>query len=127
MRIQAVITADIGNGQKRQVTIPRIEAYAIASAWTQTQTNSASTSAIRRASLASCLARYNEVIVSLFTRSYGGSSVEQLHQGIADTVTFSTDDQIMSIKGRDFSSVAVDSQAPSCQRESHATACLHQE
>jgi hypothetical protein len=65
------------------------------------------------------------VIVSLFTRSYGGKSVEQLHQGIADTVTFSTDDQVMSIKGRDFSSVAVDSQAPSGKRAGDATAYVH--
>jgi cell wall-associated NlpC family hydrolase/prophage tail gpP-like protein len=112
VRVHAVITADTGNRQKRQVTISRIEAYAISTAMdTDADEFSIDISDPQR-ELGFLLDRDTEVLVSLFSKSWSGKSTEQLHQGIADSVSFSTQDQVISIKGRDYSSVAADSQAP---------------
>jgi len=99
MRLHAVITADVGNRQKRQVTIPRIEAYDVAASLdTDADEFSIDISDPKR-ELGYLLDRDTEVLVSLFTRSFGAAAVEQIHQGIADDVSYSTDDQLLSIHG----------------------------
>jgi cell wall-associated NlpC family hydrolase/prophage tail gpP-like protein len=56
------------------------------------------------------LHRDTEVRVSIYTGLKKG--VEVLHTGLADRVTFDTDDRHISISGRDYSSVATDTTAP---------------
>lgn len=55
--------------------------------------------------------RDNEVLVNLYSGSKV-ADVERLHYGFSDVVSYNSDDRVVSIQGRDFSSIAVDTDAP---------------
>lgn len=110
----AIITTAIGNSQSRMYPTKKLAAFDIDSAM-DTDSDAFSIDFDGDPELAYLLARDNEVKVNLFTKGslFGAAGqIIQLQTGIADTVSWASNDGMLSIAGRDLSSVAVDSQAP---------------
>lgn len=110
-QVKAIIQADIGRGGTRQFPTTAIEAFAIDSGL-DTDSDAYSIDIGNPFNDANYLLdRDTEVRVSIFT-SYGHGQIEALGTGIADIVQRDVNDGMLSIAGRDYSAVAVDSQAP---------------
>lgn len=110
-QVKAIIQADLGSGGVRQFPTTNIEAFAIDTGL-DTDSDAFSIDIGNVFSDANYLLnRDTEVRVSIYT-SYGHGRIEALGQGIADVVQRDINDGILSIAGRDYSAVAVDSQAP---------------
>jgi cell wall-associated NlpC family hydrolase len=107
--VSAIIQAELGRKGMRQFPVKQISAYTVDGAMdTDTDPFSIDLS-MPRADMSVLLQRDTEVRVNLFTNAL--NKVEQLHSGIADQVTFDSDDRILSIAGRDLSSIATDTDA----------------
>lgn len=65
-----------------------------------------------------CTTRDNEVKVTIFTTPERGGQIEYLGSGISDSVNYDSNENILSVAGRDITSVATDSQAPPGERRS---------
>lgn len=110
--VRAYINAQVGRASHRYWHTTDLEAYVIASAMDTDSDAFSIDLGSPGPDLSFLLRRDTEVRVSLFTGIGAQADVKHLQQGIADEISYDTDDQIMSIAGRDFSSIAVDSQAP---------------
>jgi cell wall-associated NlpC family hydrolase len=107
--VSAIIQAELGRKGMRQFPVTRIAAYTV-DAGMDTDTDPFSIDlSMPREDMSVLLQRDTEVRVNLFTNTT--KKVEQLHSGIADRITFDSDDRMLSITGRDFSCVATDTDA----------------
>lgn len=111
-KVRALLTADIGLTGYRQFPVATCESFAIDGAMDTDADQFSVDIGAPTPALSFLLDRDNEVRASLFTESSNAKNIEQLHTGIADVVTYTSDDMVLSITGRDYSSLATDSQAP---------------
>lgn len=110
--VRSIITAEINRRGYRQFPANNIEAFAIDSAMdTDADTFSVDLGA-PTPDLKFLVDRDNEVRATIFTSSPKARNVSHLHSGIADVVSYSSEDHVISLAGRDLSSLATDSQAP---------------
>lgn len=112
IRVKSLITAEIEGKGYRQFPANTIEAFAIDSAMDTDADSFSIDLGAPTPDLKFLINRDNEVRVSLFTDASLLGDIEHLHTGIADVISYASDDFVMSIAGRDLSSVATDSQAP---------------
>lgn len=112
IKVKSIITAEIGRKGYRQFPANQIESFAIDSAMDTDADSFSIDLGAPTPDLKFLVDRDNEVRVSLFTDASPRGDVEHLHTGIADVVSYSSEDFVLSIAGRDLSSVATDSQAP---------------
>lgn len=108
-RVSAIIQAELGRKGMRQFPVTSISAYTVDTGM-DTDTDPFSIDlGMKQEDMSILLQRDTEVRVNLFTRT--DKQVEQLHSGISDRISYDSDDRILSITGRDFSCVAVDTDA----------------
>lgn len=110
-QVKAILQADIGSKGTRQFPTSRVEAFSVESSLDTDSDAFSLDIGNPYNDVNFLLARDTEVRVSIFT-AVGSGRVQSLGQGLADIVQRDSSDGILSIAGRDFSAVAVDSQAP---------------
>jgi cell wall-associated NlpC family hydrolase/prophage tail gpP-like protein len=110
--VRALITAEIGRRGYREFPSTSIEAFAIDTAMDSDSDSFSIDLGSPTPELKFLVDRDNEVRATIFTDSPRAKNVTHLSTGIADVVSYSSEDHVISIAGRDISSVATDSQAP---------------
>lgn len=106
-----MINAAIGNTGYRQFPVHSIESYMVDTAMDTDSDPFSIDIGMPTPEYAFLLRRDNEARVSIFTGEFPRANVEYLQTGIADMIDFDSDDHVLSINGRDLSSLATDSDA----------------
>lgn len=108
--VKAIIECGLDATGRREFPTQKCEAYMVDTALDTDADQFSIDIADPAEEMRDSLSRDVEVRVTLFT-VFSTGQLEPLHWGIADTVQFSSDDRILSIAGRDMSSVATDADA----------------
>lgn len=112
VKVRAIINAEIGRRGYRQFPASVVEGFSIDSAMDTDADAFSIDLGAPTPDLKFLTDRDTEVRVSIFTDGFQRGTVEQLHTGIADIVGYDSSDHILSIVGRDMTSLAADSQVP---------------
>ncbi len=112
INVRGRITAEIGNRGYREFPTSAITAFMIDSAMDTDSDSFSVDLGSPTPDLKFLIDRDNEVRASIFTDMPRARNAMHLSTGIADVVSYSSEDHVISIAGRDMSSIATDSQAP---------------